>query len=424
MTATAIETRPLQVLGSSVKNQAHFTDSQEKDANCKHVAAVWTRQCMTFDEGKEKLALDQSKIRDIKGPLSDWMAGVDSQDNFVMTYKPTGEEFKPTEKALKDIAVIGKSSEWFLRDLTEDKVKSNSKGVESIDFKRDRRDAELLAQTVNVVLFSADRVEQNKTRLFRVWRDGSQSLRALLSEQYAIVNNLWYLETLERLIPGGLLSHWRGDADTIFGNVLIPDSIREESDSHYGGMLSIGNSEIGLRRILSMPSVFRAICMNGCIWEQEKGAAVSQVHRGTVDKDALAAQIAKNLQAQIPLLSGGIDALLGTRALSMGQVSTVRVVAQFFKEFKLPKSQSAKFFKHFNIEIGIMGSEARTAFGLQAALTRLGQECDNETWVKFDQMAGEVVKMKREKWERILKNAEALDAKEITDTLGDVTHLL
>jgi len=427
MTATMtapVAARPLQTLGSTVLNAAHFTDGQEKSETCKHVAKVWTDQCMTFAEGKEKLALDQSKIRDIRGPLSDWTTGINGEDKLVLVYKPTGEEFSPTAKAVKDIAVIGQTSEWFLSDLMADKVKENAKGDEKVVFKRDRRDAELLAQTVKVALFSPDRVDQKKPRLFRVWRDGSNSLRALLSEQYAIVNNLWYLDTLEKLIPGGLLSHWRGDADTIFGNVLIPDSIRVESDSHYGGMLSIGNSEIGLRRIMSLPSVFRAICMNGCIWEQEKGKAVSQVHRGEIDNDSLAKQIAKNLQAQIPLLSGGIDALLGTRSLSMGGVSTVQVVAQFFNDFKLPKSQAAKFFGHFNTEVEILGSEARTAFGLQAALTRLGQQCDNDTWVKFDQMAGAVVAMKRDKWDRLIENARTLDAKEVEATLGDVSHLI
>ncbi len=78
---------------------------------------------------------------------------------------------------------------------------------------------------------------------------------------------------MRKLIPGGRLSHWRGDADTLWGNVLIPDTIRQESDSDYGGMVSIGNSEIRERRITSRPSVFRAICFNGCIWDREAGQA-------------------------------------------------------------------------------------------------------------------------------------------------------
>ena len=235
---------------------------------------------------------------------------------------------------------------------------------------------------------------------------------------------LWFLEVLRELVPGGLLSHWRGDADTIFGNILIPDTIREESDSHYGGMLSIGNREIGLRRIMSLPSVFRAICRNGCIWKQEKGQKVDRVHRGAIDFDGLKSDIAKNLQAQIPLLSDGIKRVLGCRLLKMGGSSTVSVIAQLFKDLKLPKSQSPKFLGHYATEEGILGGEVRTAFGLQSALTRLGQDYDNETWVKYDEHAGTIASLTQNRWDGMLNRANTLDGKDIENVLGDVTHLI
>lgn len=412
----------LKQLGQTALVGGHFTDGQAKDENFRNISNVWTAQCITFDEGKQQLALDQQKIKDIKSPLSDWQAVVTEDDAFALRHKPSGRDYRPTEKAVKDIAVIGFTSEWFLSDLLGDKKKNDAKGNEKLVFKRDRRDAELLAHTVNLMLFAPDRIDQKKVRLFRTWDDGT--LRALLSEQYAIVNNLWYLETLEKLIPGGLLSHWRGDADTIFGNVLIPDSVRQETDSQYGGMLSVGNSEIGLRRILSMPSVFRAICMNGCIWDQEKGVAVSQVHRGSIDYKALETQIAKNLQAQIPLLSEGITKLLGSRLLKMGDVPTVNVVAQFFKDFSVPKSQSPKFFGHWKTESEILGGEIRTAFGLQAAVTRLGQELSNDDWVKYDQIGGKVANLTPDRWGGMLNRAKTLDKTDIEKALGDVTHLI
>lgn len=411
----------MQVLGSKVENKAHFTDSQEKTADFKHVAKVWQQQCRTFDEGLELTAQDQKKIADIRAPLSDWEAIVTDEDKLGIRHKPSTSVYVPTEKAVKDMAVIGQTSEWFLSDMMADK-KKGPEGEEKLVYKRDRRDAEVLARVLNVTLFAVDRTDQKKIRLFRTWTDGT--LRAVLSEQYAIVNNMWFLEVLRELIPGGLLSHWRGDADTIFGNVLIPDTIREESDSHYGGMLSVGNSEIGLRRIMSLPSVFRAICMNGCIWHQEKGEAVSKVHRGSIDFEGLKADIAKNLQAQIPLLSKGIDKVLGTRALKFGEVPTLNVVAQFFNDFDLPKSKSPKFFANFNTELGILQNEARTAFGLQSALTRLGQELDNDDWVKYDQIAGKVANLTGDRWGGMLQRAKTLDSKDIEKALGDVTHLL
>lgn len=409
----------MQVL--STVGGAHFTDSQEKTESHKHVAKVWQDQCMTFDQGLEQCSRDQAKIQDIRGPLSAWKPDVSEAGKLVLVYQPTGQEFVPTAKALKDFAVGGFTSEWFLKDLTEDKAKTTEEDSE-VRFKRDKRDAELLVHTLQVTLFAADRVDQNKERLFRTWTDGT--FRAMLSDRYTIVNNQWYLETLSRLIPGGLLSHWRGDADTIFGNVLIPDTIRKESDSEYGGMLSIGNSEIGLRRLMSLPSVFRAICMNGCIWEQQKGKAVNRVHRGEVKFDDLATEIASNLQHQIPLLSGGIDRLLGTRALIMGNSKSVNVIAQFFKDNKLPKSFAPKFISALHVEKEILGADVRSLFGLQAGLTRAGQLLDSETWVKYDTLAGNLMGLTHAKWDAMLKAADQLDGDDVESLLGDVSHLM
>lgn len=412
-------TSDLQVL--TTKGGAHFTDSQEKTESHKHVAKVWQDQCMTFDQGLEQCANDQQKIQDIRGPLSAWKPSVSEAGKLALVYLPTGQEFIPTAKALKDFAVGGFTSEWFLKDLTEDKAKTTEEDSE-VRFKRDKRDAELLVHTLQVTLFAADRVDQNKERLFRTWTDGT--FRAMLSDRYTIVNNQWYLETLSRLIPGGLLSHWRGDADTIFGNVLIPDTIRKESDSEYGGMLSIGNSEIGLRRLMSLPSVFRAICMNGCIWEQQKGKAVNRVHRGEVKFDDLATEIASNLQHQIPLLSGGIDRLLGTRALIMGNSKSVNVIAQFFKDNKLPKSFAVKFINALHVEREVLGADVRSLFGLQAALTRAGQLLDSETWVKYDTLAGNLMGLTHAKWDAMLKAADQLDGDDVEGLLGDISHLM
>ena len=407
----------MNVLGSTVANVGHFTDSQEKSKEFQHVAKVWQDQCMTFDVGMEKMALEQKKIADINGPLSDWQPVVTEDGKFAIEYKPTGRQYIPTEKAKKDMAVLGLTSSWLIEDMTTNK----EKGPGTKGFSRDFRDAELLVKLMSVTLFAADRIDQIKVRLFRTWDDGT--LRAVLSDKYAIVNNLWFLEVLREFIPGGLLSHWRGDADTIFGNVLIPDTIREESDSHYGGMLSVGNSEIGLRRIMSLPSVFRAICMNGCIWEQEKGNKVDKVHRGTIDFDGLKHDIARNLQAQIPLLSEGVRRVLGSRALKMGDVPTLNAVTQLFKDLKIPKSQAAKYLGHFATEEGILGGEVRTAFGLQSALTRLGQDYDNETWVKYDELAGQFATITPARWEGFLNRAKTIDKDDITAQLGDIGHI-
>jgi hypothetical protein len=234
---------------------------------------------------------------------------VNEDGQAALRYKD-GREFVPTDHALKNIAVSGRTSDWFLRDLRENKSHQTK---DEVVFKRDSGDADLLVHCLNETLWRDDRFDQDVERLWRTWSDGT--LRAMLSNKYAIVNNEWFMNVIKEAVPNGMLSHWRGDADNLYGNVLIPDSIREEEDSDYGGMLSVGNSEIGMRRISSCPSVFRAICMNGCIWDQTEGFEIKVRHIGEIDLDALSVKIRDNIEKQIPLIPMGIERLLGIRAM-------------------------------------------------------------------------------------------------------------
>lgn len=413
----------LNLLGQRALVGGHFTDGQEKDKVCGKVSAIWTAQCKTIEQGQEELARQQQTIVDIRGPLREWETTV-SDGKFALLHKPSLRKFVPTKHCLTNLAYIGRTSSWMLEDLVSPKghaTKKDGNGEPVTVFQRDGRDAEVLCRIVDLAMFQADRVDQDKPRLFRTWNDGT--LRAVLSEEYAILNNQWFLELVGKLVPGGLLSHWRGDADTIFGNVLIPDSIRQESDSQYGGMLSVGNSEIGTRRYLSLPSVFRAICMNGCIWEQEMGKGVSGVHRGKIDYGRIAADMAINVQRQIPLLNGFIDELIATRKLTFGTASYLQVFAQVFDQWKLPKSLSPKVMQAFATEVGILGNDAKSLFGVQAAITRAGQLLGNEDWVKFDEIGGELAQLGSTKWDTLVRKALNLSGEDVIKQIGDVGHI-
>lgn len=402
------------LLGQTPVVGSHFTDSQEKSTVCSKVAKVWADKCMSFDEAREQLAMDQQVISDIHAPLADWEAVVNSDCAFALKYKPEGMEYVPTDHCLTLMAQTHNMSDWALwamRNPVEAAIPSKKTGKKKVKWTRDFRDAEAMVHYVNIHMFQPDRSKLAKNRLWRTWSDGT--LRAYLSEEYAIVNNGWYLSILEKLIPGGLVSHWRGDADEIFANILIPDTIRAESDSDYGGMLSVGNSEIGTRRIVSMPSVFRAICMNGCIWDQESGVKIDKVHRGKIDFMKLEAQIKENLEAQIPLLPRGIEKVLGTRAFGCGDTPMLNVFAQVAREYHLPKRHVADIITAWTDEVKIVKDVARSAFGIQGAITRFGQTLSNADWVKYDSIAGDIVNMDENRWKVVLTRAKTLSEKEI-----------
>ena len=380
----------------------------------KNVSSIWMDKCIDYDTAMDKIVDGQNKIQDIRGGLQDFTPAVSEAGEAVLRYKD-GREFVPTDHALKNIAVAGRTSDWFLRDLRESK---NHQTKDEVVFKRDRQDAELLVQCLKQTLWRADRFDQEKERLWRTWSDGS--MRAMLSDKYAIVNNAWVMEVIREAVPAGMLSHWRGDADNMYGNVLIPDSIRQEDDSDYGGMLSVGNSEIGTRRVSSTPSVFRAICMNGCIWDQEKGKSICQVHRGELDLDFLKHEIIRNLNEQIPLMNHGIDLLLKLRSYGNNGVSMAKIVGQVCKDFKVTKKQSFGVLKAFAVEQSEVEELANTAFGVANAFTRFGQTLADDNWVKFDTLGGQVVNMQQAQWNSTVERAKSVDDKQLEKIFGSV----
>ena len=304
-------------------NQGQFVhDGQDmaKKEGFAHVSKLWYDKTMSYDDGMELLEQDVSSRQDFLISRDDmtldvrenegrWQFGVEIEDQF----------YTPTNHALTQF--VSKSCEGkgtgFVRGLTEDTF--SAKG--DVKIHRDEWDARTILSIVRNGLRRADASTKFKVRCYD---DGT--MRAFLSEKYAEVDNRWFLEQIKDIIPAGRLSHWRGDADTIFGNVLIPDTIREEDDSDYGGMVSIGNCEIGKRNVKSLPSVFRAICMNGCIWDQTKGYEIKVRHIGDIDLDQLRLKLRHNIEAQIPLIPQGIERVLGIRAKGSDGISNIKRV--------------------------------------------------------------------------------------------------
>lgn len=304
-----------------------------------------------------------------------------------------GREFRPTDHAIEQFSVrVGVTSSSFLREM---------RNIEGFDL----ADADTMAYVGNNAL---RRVDGDKTFRLRTYKDGT--CRAFVTEQYAPIDNRWYLETLAEFIPGGRFSHWRGDEDSIYGNILIPDTIMDygADDSDYGGMISVGNCEIGTRRISQTPSLFRAICMNGCIWGQTAGEKIRRVHRGNIDLDKLKTEIAMNIQRQIPLLAPGIKQFLATRAMETGKASVKGVVAAVASDYKLSKREATEFLEQYVA----MESGERNLFGIINGLTRAGQVFDNKTWVKFDEIAGSLLDTSADRWATILRRADTFNDKD------------
>lgn len=379
----------------------HNSMEMAKSNDFKNVAKVWYNKTKSFEEGLASIREGYAQTEDILAVPSE-MEPTILNKRLVFKYKD-GRTFTPTEHAVKQIGSRLGIGTWLIESLQKPVV--NQKG--KILYERDEQDGNTLCTIINN---AKRRLKSTKKYLWRTRQDGT--LRAMLTDKYAIVNNEWLLEVWQRLIPGGRLSHWRGDSDTIYGNILIPDSIREEDDSDYGGLISGGNSEIGERRVSQFPSVFRAICCNGCIWDQKSGQKLDRVHRGKIDLISLEHKIRINLATQIPLITTMIDTLIATKSFAYDGDSMKPLFAQVAKDYKLGKPQTSGIYKGYMEEIADSPVSSRNLFGVINSITRAGQKFSNDTWHDFDILGGRLSRFTKENWDNLTSRASKLNVEQ------------
>ena len=372
-----------------------------------HVSKTWYDKTQSYDECLDAMEKDVDNREDIMGSLYDMTPAVNDDGKFVMQYKD-GRQFELTEHACQQLATRIFMPMGVMKWLTQDQHKPNG----DVRFKRDEIDAKILTQNVKNGM---RHIKVDKKFRFRTYNNNS--LRAVLTDQYAPVDNRWYLDIIKKIIPDGRLSHWRGDADTIYGNVLIPDTIREEDDSDYGGMLAIGNCEIGKRRIQQKPSVFRAICMNGCIWDQTFGTAFSQVHKGKIDLIDLKKKIITNVNDQIPLMHDGIDQLLATMEFTVDDTKIVNAFAEIAKSNRFNSKEVVECVSQYSK----FEKSNRNLFGIINSVTRAGQTLSNSRWEDFDLIGGELSNYNERDWEMFCKRADNLTDKDLVKVYGNAT---
>ena len=376
--------------GSFVRNlQGQTGTGFEKNT---HVHKDWYATTIDYDEALDEAQRAVDEREDILAPVKDVQGSVNEDGNFV--FKVGDREFQPTDHAIEQFSIRVKvPSSSVMRELRSQK-----------DY--DAQDADVMTYLANNAL---RRLDQDKIYRLRTYTDGT--CRAFVTDKYAPIDNRWYLEVLSEFLPDGRLSHWKGDEDTIFGNVLLPDTILDygtDDDSDYGGMISIGNCEIGKRRISQVPSLFRSICLNGCIWGQVSGKQIKRRHIGTIDLDALKLEIGQNIEHQLPLLPNGITKFLAMRELENGDVSMKNIIAAICKDERLGKKEAVVVLDQY----AQFENQERNLFGVVNAITRAGQKFDNMTWVKFDELGGNLMETDAGRWAAILKRADSLQDKD------------
>ena len=406
-----MEYQPIEGKG----NQGQFVHAGQDMASKQgfgNVSKLWYDKTISYDDGMELLEHDRGHRQDYlvtRGQMQFDVRPVDGRIRFGVEIDD--QFYVPTDHALK--LMVSKSCNGKGTGFVKSLVDNLYDAKENVKIERDMQDA----QTVLTIIRNGIRRTPVDTK-FKVRCHDGGSMRAFLSEKYAEVDNRWYLDQIKNIVPGGRLSHWRGDSDTIFGNVLIPDTIREEDDSDYGGMVSIGNCEIGKRNVMSLPSLFRAICMNGCIWEQTEGFEIKVRHIGEIDLDALSVKIRDNIEKQIPLIPMGIERLLGIRAKGTDGIPVKNLIAATAQTHKVDKRGASAILTAWVADESKIAPEARSLFDIVNSVTRAGQSLDNKSWVDYDKLGGTLMNYTDRQWTKLKGLAEGYDDKDLSSTFA------
>ena len=371
-----------------------------------NVSKLWYDKTISYDDGMEMLETERGHRQDhlvTRGQMMFDVREIDSRYRFGVEIDD--QFYIPTDHALNQLvskSCNGKGT-GFVRSLVDNLYDAK----DSVKVERDMQDASTVLSIVRNGIRRVDAATKFKVRCHD---DGS--MRAFLSEKYAEVDNRWYLDQIKNIVPGGRLSHWRGDSDTIFGNVLIPDTIREEDDSDYGGMVSISNCEIGKRNVKSLPSIFRAICMNGCIWDQTRGYEIKVRHIGEIDLAELSSKLRQNIEAQIPLIPQGIERLLGVRAMGTDGIPVRNLIAATAETHSVDKRGASAILTAWVADESKIAPAERSLFDIVNSVTRAGQSLDNQSWVKFDELGGRLVNYTEKEWSNLKIRAESYEDKD------------
>jgi len=132
--------------------------------------------------------------------------------------------------------------------------------------------------------------------------------------------------------------------------------------------------------------------------------------------DGLAVHIRQNIEAQLPLLPDGIERFLGVKIHTCDEVPMKNLIGAVCSDKRLGKKESievlTQWIQHERND--------RNLFGVVNAITRAGQEFDNTSWVKFDELGGSLLDMTENRWDALKKRADTYEEKEVEAIFGTV----
>lgn len=352
----------------------------ESTADHKHVSKVWQDKCTPFPTYFDKvIALKQGKV-DMTVPQSQVRFDKDLRLN-------DGKQF--IESGL--VSLAQKFTDYPSSSVRFD-INEEDKTPDEITF-----DRLVCATRLNRGLDKNNKEwkknhDEERKFLLRLRPEGDeQAVRFVGSDRYGIVDNDQLLQMICDSLPNeglgkALTSHAGANIDRMYGNILIPDQMKSYPDSDYGVGIAFSNSEVGIRVAKVKPFLFRAICLNGCIWGRKNSKfEIHKKHIGDIDMTVLADRIHDVIHAALTEGNGLLEQMQNGFDVPVPENMIPTLIAYLTRENGLTFEQAKIWFQAFRVE------PFESASGVVNALTRAAQFYEGETRWNMESLASVIL---------------------------------
>lgn len=436
----------LKPLGAAATNTGQFVLNSQKTATesgFSRVSQLWYDKTKPMDWARETIANAHANNADVDAVFLKDVDPIISPNDGEFVFKYGDKEYMPTPHALNLLAGryrAGNDVSTTVSSAVSTALLGIRKSENSEDFRfdADRKYKELFKQYVTY-LHNDSKMPEDP--FFWRFNNKLEQVRAVFSSQerttkggapYRPINNEWLLEVLTDIVGNdGRISHWRGEnPDTIRFNILVPDAAMEDNGENYGGGISVGNSEIGELMMSVNPFTFRAICMNGCIWDRLDGEKVRYSHRSkSIDMDALAKELRENIRIQLDMVPKGIEMLLGTKRMKWEGCSELPMFTKVGMEFGLAPVLAQRAYDAYRVEIAESDANRESLYGLTNALSRAAQGWNNSrdgkidgmsgaNWESLNRASGDLMNYDESKFNRLVAGANLVSAENVAKYFG------
>lgn len=387
----------------------------ESTENMRHVSVIWQNKCVPVSEFAADIKEQQKhKFDKLMGVdelrLSDELKladGTGFTTNGLMTMPRNAMKQGVVEYLAESLGEYGNVSDDDIRRAQADLAHYLNIELDHVSAQRETTLSTRLAKKQNQlqepnltpstakrlkleILEIETRLQESKKFTVRTRNDddGKQVIRYVASERYGVINNDTVMDIISSSLPGGwgdsLASHAWNDGDSMIGNVLIPDYIKNRPDSEYGIGISFKNSEIGRYRFEICPFLFRAICLNGCIWGRSNSViGIDKKHLGEINLDEIKIQVQNAVK--LALAEGEQVLELFDVSKEITVENQTQLVASLARDYNLTIPQGRAWLNAISDEPG------DTVFHTIQGLTKAAQSFTGDTRQTMEETAGMIL---------------------------------